>query len=148
MGLAKPSELGGSSFFKPAEHVNDIALVVEPLSIAKNVPNTYRGKTSERDEVTANVTVFRDQAALDSKTPSDVLRGVKVTSTALVSKLEAILSAKPNDALPAIIRKESGENTYYAFKDLDDATLAKVAEWYEEREAQLQAAIADAPSFD
>ena len=142
---ARPSALGGGAFFKPADHMNDLALLIEPKSIQRNVPSTYQGKTRDRDEVIADVTVFANLDSLDKGTPSEVLKSVKIVHGMLTSTLEKIL----NEATVAVIRKiPTQAGSGYAFRDPSIEDEAKVATYYTAREAAINDAVANAPSFD
>ena len=48
--FAKPSDFRGSGYFKPKDYMGTaLALLIEPKRIDRNVPNTYKGKTRDRD---------------------------------------------------------------------------------------------------
>lgn len=143
--FARPSDLGGGAFFKPADHMNDLALLIEPKTIARDVPSTYQGATRQRDEVLSDITVFANQGNLDSGTPSEILKSVKVTHGMLTSTLEKILG----EATVAVIRKiPTQAGAGFAFRDPSVEDEAKVVTYYEAREAAITEAVASAPSFD
>ena len=143
--LAKPSEFAGASFFKPAEHMTDLALLIEPKSVDKNVPSTYKGTTRNRDEVICDITVFANQAALDKGEPTSEMKSTKVTHGMLTSTVEKILGG----AMVATVTKiptQAGEG--YVFRDVSPETEAKVGAYYEGREKAVEDALASAPGFD
>ena len=145
--LAKPSEFTGGSFFKPGEHMNDLALLVEPKRIDRGVPNTYQGRSTLRDEVTADVTVFGTSESLEHGRPSAELKDVRVVHGMLTSTLERILGG----AMVGVVRKiptKSGSG--YAFRDVEPDVEAAVAGYFERREQHVTEALAsgDMPSFD
>ena len=139
--FAKPSDYAGSSFFKPKDYQNAVAVLVEPKTIDRDVPSTYKSQTRVRDEVISDVTVFEDQAALDSGKPSTILKSTKIVHGMLTSTVEKILGG----AMVATISTVPTQNgSGYVFRDVDSATEAKVAAYYQSRAE----AAAAAPSFD
>ncbi len=145
--FAKPSEYTGGTIFKPANHMNDLALLIEPKGIDRGIPNTYNGKTTMRDEVTADVTVFGTSEALDKGEPTEVIKSARVVHTMLTSTLERILGG----AMVGVVRRvptKSGSG--YAFRDVDAPVEAAVEAFYTKREAAVADALAsgDMPSFD
>lgn len=144
--FAKPSEFQGGAYFKPAEHMNDLALLVEPKSIRRDVESTYQNVTRRRDEVTADVTIFANTEALDKGVPSEIQKGVVFTHGMLTGTLERIL---PSGATVAIIRKvptKSGSG--YAFRDVEASVEAAVANYYTKRESAVAEALNNVPSFE
>lgn len=143
--FAKASDLGGGSYFKPADHMTDLALLVEPKRIDKDVPSTYNGQTRKRDEVTADITVFKTQESLDRGEPSEVLKSVKVVHGMLTSSLEKVMGG----AMLGIVRKiPTQAGAGYAFRDVEADAEAKVGTFYAKREQAAAEAVAEAPSFD
>jgi hypothetical protein len=143
--FAKPSDYAGNSFFKPAEHMTDLAILVEPKSIERGVPSTYNGNTRMRDEVLADISVFSDQGALDKGEPSKVMKNCKVVHGMLTSTLEKILGG----ATVAIVTKiptEKGEG--FVFRDVDSDTENKVGAFFDAREAEVAAALEAVPDFE
>lgn len=143
--FAKASDLGGGAFFKPADHMTDLALLIEPKRIDRNVESTYQGTSRLRDEVTADITVFKTQESLDKGEPTEVLKSVKVVHGMLTGSLEKVIDG----AMLGIIRKiPTKGGSGYAFRDPEADAEAKVANYYTQREAAAAEAVAEAPSFD
>jgi len=139
--FAKPSDYAGASYFKPGDYMTALALLVEPKTIAKNVPSTYNNQVRNRDEVIADISVFANQADLDSATPSQVLKSTKVVHGMLTSTLEKILGG----ALAGVVSKtQTQAGSGYVFRDVTEDVEAKVETYYKNRSA----AAAAAPSFD
>lgn len=139
--FAKPSDYAGASFFKPAEHMTDLALLIEPKTIERNVPSTYQGTTRNRDEVIADITVFSNQSDLDGGTPAKVMKSAKITHGMLTSTAEKILGG----AMVATVTKiPTKGGSGYVFRDVDAETEGKVGAYYTARSE----AAANAPSFD
>lgn len=144
--FAKPSEFAGGTFFKAGEHMNDLALLVEPKSIARDRTHTYQGRTSTRDEVTADVTIFPTEESLDKGAPT-VIKNAVFTHGMLTSTLDKVMGG----AMVGVIRKvPTKAGSGYAFRDVDAATEGKVGNYYVNREAAVKAALesGDMPDFD
>lgn len=143
--FSKPSEFGGGAYFKPGDHMNDLAILVEPTKINKDVPNTYNGVTKNRDEAFGRFTIFATSEALDSGQPSEILEDAKSVHGMLTSTMEKVIGG----ALVAVVRKvKTGAGAGYAFRDVEKDVEAKVAAYFTAREAAVAEALADAPSFD
>jgi hypothetical protein len=142
--FAKPSEFSGGTFFKPAEHMNDLAIMVEPKSVQKNVSSTYNNVTRVRDEVTADVTIFPTEESLDKGTPT-VVKNAVFTHGMLTSTLERVMGG----VMVGVIRKvPTKAGSGYAFRDVDASTEGKVGNYYVNREKAINEALADVPDFD
>lgn len=149
MALSRASDLAGGTYFKPADHSSALALLVEPLRLDKDVPYQPFDKTapmSTRDELTANLTIFPNQDAVDGKVEPVILKGAVFTHSMLVGSLSKIIG----DAMIGVIRRvPTKAGSGYAFRDADPGTDAKVTAYYEGRDAAVAAAIAEAPDdFD
>lgn len=143
--FAKPSEFQGGTFFKPGEHMNDLALLIEPKSVAKDRTHTYQGRTSTRDEVTADVTAFPTEESLDKGNPT-VIKNAVFTHGMLTSTLERV---GMGGVTVAVIRKvPTKAGSGYAFRDVDSSTEGKVGNYYVNREKAINEALADVPDFD
>jgi hypothetical protein len=139
--FAKPSDYAGNSYFKPGDHMSDLALLIEPKTIDRNVESTFNNQTRLRDEVIADISVFDNQAALESGTPSAIMKSTKVVHGMLTSTLEKILGG----AMVATVTKvQTQAGSGYVFRDVDPATEAQVGAFYSARTE----AVAAAPSFE
>lgn len=143
MALTKPQ--AGGSFFKPADHTNDLILVIEGKRILKDQKHTYQGKESLRDVGVADIAVFRDSSDIENREPSMILKDCQITSQILVSDLERNGWMDGGAGL-AVIRRP-GQAFVYRDDFSKDAEEAATA-WYEAREAERTAALDDMPSFD
>lgn len=137
----------GGVFFKPKDYVEATALLIEPSAFQSQVP----GRFGPKDQITADVTVFKDAAALSSGTPSEVLKGARISSSAdgaLTRDLKDRLGKAVIVYLDKVPSKQPGGNDAWVWRNVDGATKAAVVAYGQAREAALQAAMADAPSFD
>lgn len=147
MAIKRASENATGSFLKPAELTNALAILFEPKSIKRDVPNTFKGVTKNRDEITTDLTIFTNQDQLDGKQEPVIQKGMVIGYSGINSSLEPEIG---NGAVVGIIRKKKSSegNEYYALVDPDSGTFTKVDDYHEKREAARQAAIDSAPSFD
>lgn len=142
--FSKPSEFGGGSFFKPGDHMNDLAILVEPTRITKDVPNTYNGVTKNRDEATARVTVFANSESLETGVPTEVIEDAKFVHGMLTSTLEKIIGG----AMVGVVRKiPTKAGSGYAFRDVEGDVEGKVASYFEAREKAVAEALDSVPDF-
>ncbi|MEV4642790.1 hypothetical protein AB0J80_36160 [Actinoplanes sp. NPDC049548] len=149
LNIVNPSSYAGGAFFKPADHMTDLAILVEPKRIDREQPNTYQGKTTYRDEVTADITVFRTSESLEKGEPSEVIKGARIAYGMLTSTLDKILKQGAGGAIVSVIRKVPTRNgAGYVFRDVEGSVLAQVAACADKREAALAEAVASAPDFD
>lgn len=155
MAFVKASAVsGGGTFLKPANHMNDVAILFEPKSIRKNVKSVYKGKERLRDEVKADVTFFRTLADLEDGKATSVEKGMVIAYAMVCSTLEAVLPGTPaggadGGQIVGVLREIDTKNgSGYVIRDVDEETFDLVVAYYEKREAGIEAAVADAPSFD
>jgi|GEM_PF-4887062 len=139
--FAKPSDYAGASYFKPADHMSDLALLIEPKTIDKDVESTYQGSTRLRDEVIADVSVFANQAALENGEPSTIMKSTKIVHGMLTSTVGKILGG----AMVATLTKvQTQAGSGFVFRDADIETEAQVGSYFTARSEATEAA----PSFD
>lgn len=145
--FGKASDFAGGSFFKPAEHMNDIALLIEPKSIEKNVASTYQNQTRHRDEVLCDITTFATVESVESKTPTTIQKDVKIAHGMLTSTLERNGMGNPFAGILRKVPTKGGSG--YVFRDIENGEyIQALTDYYTEREAAVEAALADAPGFD
>ena len=147
MALARPSDFRVGGFFKPAEHVNDLALIVEPKSIKHDVPNEYKGNKSTRHEVVADITVFANNAQLGGTGKPTVLKDHVIAGNGLSRSLEPLIADR--GALGGVVAKvDAKKGSVWVFQDLNAETVEKIEAYLEARDAQREAAAESMPSFD
>lgn len=134
MALTKASDFaGGGGFFSNKEHLADLALLIEPKSIRKDVPNEYQGKTSLRDELKADVSVFANQADIEAKKPSQMLKGVTIVGVLVVRDLEPLIGGG------TIARLDMTAKGAYCLRPPAPSDEAAAEAYYEAREAAAEA---------
>lgn len=144
--LSNPSDLGGGGgFLKPRQYLTALALLVEPVSIRHNVPNTYKGRSvGERDVITADITVFSNQADLAPGAKPEVLKGVAIDKPGLTRPLEKIIGGAMM-GIPALGMSDNGE--FFKWDNVTDPEVAQaVTDYLERREAAVASAVEDAPA--
>lgn len=145
MAFVKPSAVsGGQPFFKPKDHRSAHALLIEPTRIDRDVPNTYKGVTKNRDEVIADVTIFATEAELASGKPSTELKNAKITNSMLTRAAERVIGGAMAARLNMI---DTQAGSGYVFDDLNSADEGLVEKFYDAREAAVSAAVDAAPDF-
>ncbi|PSL04152.1 hypothetical protein CLV30_106157 [Haloactinopolyspora alba] len=75
---------GGTSYFKPADESEAVAILIEPLSYERQRPTDYGPK----DTAVARMTFFKSEVALETGVPDEVRESVTVQQTALARNLE------------------------------------------------------------
>src|SRR5687768_2262206 len=129
MALKRSSEIQGGSYFKPADYQNAVALLIEPKSVQRDVPNTYAGQTKNRDEVTADLTAFMSAGDLAAGKGVEV-KGLTFTHPGLVNRLSRAI----DEAVVGRMGKKQFDKSpapAWVIDDVDDATFDKVSEFYE-----------------
>lgn len=145
-GFAKPSDFVGGSVFKSADHMKDVLVAFEPKSIAKDVTTEYQGQRRVRDEVTADITTFATAEALTNGEPTTIQKGIRVVHGMITSSLERNMGG----AMVAVVRKvPTQKGSGYALRDVENPEhVTQALAYFEKREAEKAAALADAPGFD
>ncbi|MFI5840525.1 hypothetical protein ACIA8K_12535 [Catenuloplanes sp. NPDC051500] len=142
------SSFNGGGVFKPGNHMADKALLIEPKRIDRDRPNTYQGVTKNRDEVTANITVFKTEESLSTGKPSEVLDGARVVHGMLTDYLDKVLAGGPDQAVVVILTKVPTKGgSGYAFRPATPEVTKQVIAYGVQREADIAKAVADAPAF-
>lgn len=141
--FVNPSEVSTSTaFFKPAELAKALVILFEPTKVLHDQVRTFGGAiTGSGTDAIADITVFENTAQLDSGTPV-VMDSVTINKNGVVRTLEKVVGQPMVGRL--VKRTTNNGNTEWVISDADPADVAKVAAYYEQR----QAALASAPSFD
>ena len=130
-------------WFKPDEHVNDVAILIEVERVERQRPTQFGPK----DTVYATATFFATQADLDSGTPSEVAKGMAFDKAYHAADL--IRLGVGEATIVTIGQKATKKgNDAWCFLQPTAENKAKVIAYGEAREAAKAEAIAAAPSFD
>jgi hypothetical protein len=153
VALGDKSKIGGEflPFFKPEDFAGYVALLVEPKPGSHRVS---KGKYGDTNNVDAKVTGFRTTEAAKEGKPT-VTKEFTINQTVLARDLMAILkdAEESGDPAPAQIlvvkkHKPKSGNECWVFRLPDDDIYDSVSDYYANREAEIQAAMDNAPDFD
>jgi hypothetical protein len=134
---------GSGAFFKPAEYVDAVAILIEVRRFEAQRPGSTYGP---KDTIYADLTVFKDEAALDGGTPELASNSV-IDFQVLVSDLE-VMVGKATIAKLARAKPNGGHKPAWVWREVDASVQEKVVAYATARDEALAAAMADAPEFD
>jgi hypothetical protein len=124
---------GNGAFFKAADHKGALAILARPTGFRPDVPTP---KFGPKDEITADLTIFKTEADFDYANGSaEVLEGAKLQQTALVKNLHKYVGKAVVVVLNQIPTDKG--NPAWVFDPADGETVAKVKGWIAAREAEL-----------
>lgn len=123
---------GGGEFFKPDNHKNDYAILIEVKRDAPNSPG-YQGKLT--DAVYADLTCFATEADLAEGASPRVYRNARIDRALLQRELRDNVGVG-NETI-RVLGRWAGRtgNEMWVWKYTDTDTRRAVIEWYERREA-------------
>lgn len=152
MAIKRSNEVtvGAGTFFKPKDHADAFALLVEPKIVKRDVEYTpyQKNYTEKRDEVVADVTVFASASDLDNGKGVEH-KGMTFTHPGLVNMLSHNVGDSMVGRMGQKVFKQGSNPAWVLDLDvIDDATFDKVLAYYEAREAAVSAALDSAPDFD
>jgi hypothetical protein len=134
----------GGGWFKPADHKDATAFLIEVHQFERQRPTP----NGPKDSILADVTVFKDGGALQAGTP-EVTKGQRIEQTILARDLETIVGGATIVKLEQIPAKKPGAYPAWVWRPVTDASVRNaVIAYAEKREAKAEAAVADAPDFD
>lgn len=105
------------------------------------------GQFGPKDSALVDMTQFRTQAELDEGTPN-VIEGTRVEQTKLAEALGRV--GKGGASVVQLVKvpsKQAGRNPAWVWRKAPADVIDKVVAYAEARDAALNAAIANAPSF-
>jgi hypothetical protein len=140
MSLFKNPSSGGD-FFKAAEHMTDLAIVLEPKRIYTEPDPFNPGQT--RECCTADIAIFRDSGDVEKAEPSEVMLDAKITGQLLVADINKE-GWVGEVVLVTIETTKSGRGYVWrsvTFPGAQDAA----AKWFTERETARTEAAASFP---
>ncbi|MFJ6183784.1 hypothetical protein [Streptomyces sp. NPDC092295] len=134
----------GGGWFKPADNIDAVAILLEVHSFERQRPTP----NGPKDSALADVAIFKDAASLAAGTP-EVTKGQRIEQTILARDLETIVGGATIVRLEQIPAKKPGAHPAWVWRPITDAAIrTAVVEYANNREAQAEAAIADAPDFN
>lgn len=133
---------GGGAFLKPSEYADAVAILIEVRRFEAQRPGTNYGP---KDTIYADLTVFKDAAALDDGTPEFIPNSI-IQFMVLVSDLETLVG-KATIATLAQAKPNGGHKPAWVWREVDASVQEKVVAYATARDEALAAAMADAPEF-
>lgn len=138
-----PSQGGG--WFKPeTEKLDYAAFLLEVRDFEPQRPTAYGPK----DSALVDMTVFKTAESLNAGTPDEIVTGVRVEQTVLARDLAPVKGGATVVTLAQIPSSKPGQRPAWVWRQAGADAKRKVAAYAEAREAAIDAALADAPSFD
>lgn len=145
MALLKAEDLAYAGFFKPADHEYDLMLI-EPKQIERDLPYEYQGQTNTRDEVTADLSLFATKDSLASRTPSQVIKGIKFTQRGLARTLSRGIGQQIAATGVRQVRGRNGVQVWeFVIPEAHSEEMRLFAQYLEHRETSIAAVAAEAP---
>lgn len=133
-----PTTSGG--WFKPKDHADAVAILIEVKSFEQQRPTP----NGPKDSALVDLTIFASEAELEGE--PTVTKGCRIEQTVLAKDLASLVGK----ATIVKLGQHQGKspNPAWVWRQVDASVKAKVVAYAERREAELQAAVAAAPSFD
>lgn len=121
-----PASNGEYVHFKPADHANAVAILVEPIRFSPNEDKPW----GPQDTMYADITVFPNEAALTGQPL--ILKGADFAQTALVRVAKGYVGQAVAVTLKMVPTK--GGKTAWTFQPLSPELAQKVEAYMESRE--------------
>jgi hypothetical protein len=130
----------GGSFADMKELGKAKALLIEPKRLELQRAS---GNYGAKDTIHADVTVFGDLNSVATATPTEVQAGTMFQGSIIVRDLTDSI----DEAVIVTVTKENFKsgNSGWVMRDVDAEVQAKVVEYAEAREAEIGAAMDEAP---
>ncbi|MGW0705070.1 hypothetical protein ACWD4G_03680 [Streptomyces sp. NPDC002643] len=134
----------GGGWFKPADVKDAVAFLIEVNSYEAQRPTP----NGPKDSALCDVTVFKSAEALAAHSP-EINKGMRIEQTLLARDLEKVVGNATIVKLDQVPPKRPGAHPAWVWRPVNDASVRQaVIEYAKAREAAVQAAVAEAPSFD
>jgi hypothetical protein len=133
----------GGGWFKPADHLDALAILVEVKSFDRQRPTP----NGPKDSALTDVSVFNSQDDLDNGTPT-VIKGTRIEQTILARDLANMVGKALVVRVEQLEAKKAGQRPAWVWRPADGGPKQAVVKYATEREAALKAAADAAPSFD
>lgn len=134
----------GGGWFKPSDHEDAAAFLIEVKRFERQRPTSYGPK----DSAVCDITVFSSPAELEAGTPSEELKGTRVENTLLARDLADLVGNATITVLAQTKPSKPGQKPGWVWRPVTKAVRDKVVAYATKREAEVQAAIEAAPSFE
>jgi hypothetical protein len=135
----------GGGWFKPTEELKSYAaFLIETEDWEPQRPGAFGPK----DSALVNLTIFATQAALEAGEPTEIKLGTRIEYTALTAALKGMKGKPVVKSLDQAPPSKPGQKPAWVWRDVTPGVKKLVAAYGAKREAAIEAALADAPSFD
>ncbi|NEA50469.1 hypothetical protein G3I35_30420 [Streptomyces sp. SID10815] len=137
-----PTANGG--WFKPAEAANAVAILLEVKQFDRQRPTP----NGPKDSVLCDVTVFKTPEQLERLAP-EVSKGQRIEQTVLARDLETVVGGAVLVTVTQVPAKKPGAHPAWVWKQVTDTGIRnQVLTYASQRDAAVDAAVAEAPDFD
>lgn len=138
-----PSDGGG--WFSPKDEMKSyVAFLIEVKDFELQRPGNFGPK----DSALVDLTSFATMGELDAGTPTEVREGVRIEYTVLSAQLKKLVGKATVQTLIQRPATKPGQKPAWAWSPASAEVKGKVGKYLADREAELQAALANAPGFD
>lgn len=136
-----PQQNGG--WFKPADHKDDVAILIEIKALDRQRPTDHGPK----DSALCDLTFFKTQEALDAGKPDEVVTGCRIEQSVLARDLFALDVGDATISTVTQVPSKRGLNPSWVWRSVPGAVQSKVIAYGQAREAALAAELEDVPDF-
>ena len=133
---------GGGAFFKPPAYLDAVAILIEVRRFEAQRPGNFGPK----DTIYADLSIFKDEAALDGSTP-EFLSNAIIQHTVLAADLEVLVGKGTVAKLGQAKSSTAGNKPAWVWREVEASVQEKVVAYATARDEAIAAAIADAPDF-
>jgi len=134
---------GGGAFFKPAEHMDAVAFLIEVRRFEAQRPGSFGPK----DTIYADLTIFKDMDENGGHPHPNFLSNAIIQSTLLAVDLETLVGKATIAKLVQGKPSKPGNNPPWVWREVDASVQEKVVAYATARDEALAAAMAEAPEF-
>jgi hypothetical protein len=134
----------GGGWFKPADHKDAVALLIEVKAFDRQRPTP----NGPKDSALVDVTVFNTQADIDAGAPSHLQPGCRIEQTILARDLASLVGSATIVKLEQVESKKAGQRPAWVYRPTTAEAKQGVIAYATKREAEIQAALDSAPDFD
>lgn len=135
--------LAGSEFFKPKEHANAAAILIEVKRTEAQVMVPGHPEWGPKDYVHADISVFNTEAEVQNKVPNHVFLNGRIEGNLAASMLRGGYGPGDVDVARISQRDTNKGNAAWIWVEISPANQAFVAEYLSERDASVASALAD-----
>lgn len=138
---------GGGGYFKPEEHADAKALLIEPTRYLPEEPNPFGKPGETREILVADVTVFVNKDALEGEVEPVVLQSTRLTAGALVKEYKDKIGKAAICSLQLKPATMPGRKAFWVPKAVDKAAAELVIAYAKKREAEAEAVMDELPDW-